>query len=239
MSALTHAMILAAGRGERMRPLTDTIPKPLLQVKGKALIDYHLQNLADAGITRIAINNAHLGEQIIQHVEHNQPRELTISHFSERPALETAGGIANALDALGDGPFLLINGDVFCDIRFKDLQKFASRVNRETPALIVGVSNPTHNLNGDFGMLPASTTSTDSTEALQEIVVDMQAQTRFTFSGISILHRSLFENLPVEKQALGPMLKALAKQHRLDALFYTGLWCDVGTPERLQWINEC
>lgn len=254
MSKLTHAMILAAGRGERMRPLTDTTPKPLLTVKHKALIDYHLNNLAAAEIHNIAINNAHLGEQVIAHVNACKPANIDVQHFSERPALETAGGIANALSALGDGCFLLVNGDVFCSLNFAKLHPLASLVSKAMPALIIGVNNPEHNPDGDFGMIASQSVSRllrsavspaseqaqseqSQNEELTLVTIDSSASHTFTYSGISILHCSLFQSLPKEKLALGPMLKKLAAEGKLQAALYNGLWCDVGTPERLAWIN--
>lgn len=243
MARLSYAMILAAGRGERMRPLTDSTPKPLIQVQGKALIDYHLENLANAGINHVAINNAHLGEQVVQHVNANQPAELQVTHFSEQIALETAGGITNALSALGDEQFLLVNGDVLCGLNFAELIPFARRVTAENPALIIGVSNPEHNPSGDFTMLELpldgkALPENESGATLLPVQLDVSGPCSFTFSGISILHCSLFTDLKTEKAALGPMLKQLAAKDKLQALFYTGFWCDVGTPKRLAWVNS-
>lgn len=238
MNKLAYAMILAAGRGERMRPLTDKTPKPLLTVNGKSLIDYHLANIAAAGIQNIAINNAHLGKQIIEHVDANIPDTVNINHFTEAKALETAGGIANALPALGGGCFLLVNGDIFCDLDFSRLQMLANRVTEQMPALIVGVPNPEHHPDGDFSMISASKPCDDYEPALTEALLFIGAKSTFTFSGISILHCSLFENLRGEKAALGPLLKRLAEELRLQAVLYNGVWCDVGTPERLAWVNE-
>lgn len=238
MNKLAYAMILAAGRGERMRPLTDTTPKPLLTVNDKPLLDYHLANIAAAGIHNIAINNAHLGEQIIEYVDANTPDAVIVNHFTETTALETAGGVANALPALGGECFLLVNGDVFCDLDFSRLQMLADRVTEKMPALIVGVPNPEHHPDGDFSMISASKPCDDHKPALTEALLFMGAKSTFTFSGISILHCSLFENISVEKAALGPLLKQLAEELRLQAVLYHGVWCDVGTPERLAWINE-
>lgn len=184
------AMILAAGRGERMRPLTDTTPKPLLKVGGKELIVWHIEKLAANGFKEIVINIAHLGEQIPQTLGDGSRWGIEITYSDERDsgALETAGGIKKALQYLGDEPFLVVNGDVFCDYEFDpnfDLQNKLSH--------LILVSNPPHNLQGDFG--------------LENSLVLNHSKEMWTFSGIAYYNPTIFDDMALEKTPLAPLLR--------------------------------
>jgi MurNAc alpha-1-phosphate uridylyltransferase len=221
------AMILAAGRGERMRPLTDTCPKPLLHVGGQPLIVWHLQRLAMAGFRDIVINHAHLGAQIEAALGDGARWRLKI-RYSPEPvgALETAGGIANALPLLGDAPFLVINGDIFCDwdvARAKGL--FASDLAHNDLAYLVLVNNPAHHPQGDFAL------------ANRRVLPD-GADNRLTFSGIGIYRPEFFDTIARGQPAkLAPLLRAAATAHRVAGERHSGRWTDVGTPERLAELN--
>ena len=224
------AMILAAGRGERMRPLTDTLPKPLLEVNGKPLIVYHIEKLVAAGIKDIVINHAWLGEKIPAYLGNGSQYGANITYSAEiNGALETAGGIAKALPLLDqEAPFIVVNGDVFTDYDFNDLPSLAS----DKQAHLVLVNNPEHNASGDFlcseGVL------------LNKIEKEMSAGT-FTFSGIAIYRASFFKALSKDSetvQALGPMLRNAAQKSLASASVYQGSWTDVGTPERLAKLNQ-
>ena len=219
-----RAMILAAGRGERMRPLTDVTPKPLLQARGKALIDHHLLNLAAAGITDVVINVAWLGQQIIEHVRDGKQYGCNVQFSREPVALETAGGIINALPLLcpdsSDDQFVVVNGDVFCDY---PLQAISPLAESDLGHLVL-VPNPEHNPTGDFGLQDMRVTSNDASP--------------YTFSGIATYRKVMFEGLDACKQPLGPMLKALAGRNVLSGEVHRGMWCDVGTPARLEWLNN-
>ncbi len=238
------AMILAAGRGERMRPLTDTTPKPLLQVRGKALIDWHAQALARGGFTSIVINTAWLGEQISNHSYSQstpKPNEsgykaLSISYSHEGTdfggALETAGGIARALPLLGD-VFWVLAGDVFVP-GFEFLQGDVDRfVASGKLAHLWLVPNPEHNLKGDFGL------GTDG------LALNLPADTkepRHTFSTIGLYRTELFKNLPFGnpqgvKAPLAPLLGLAMDNQQVSATLYRGAWTDVGTPARLDELN--
>ncbi|MGX5914970.1 N-acetylmuramate alpha-1-phosphate uridylyltransferase MurU [Aliidiomarina sp. Khilg15.8] len=214
-------MILAAGRGSRMRPLTDTQPKPLLPVAGKALIDYHLEKLAAAGVTRVVINHAWLGEQLEAHVGDGTAWGLQVV-WSPEPegGLETAGGIVQALDALGDKPFWVINADVWTDYDFRQLP---TNLGSDLGHLVL-VPSPPHNAAGDFG--------------LQEDRVVQNAQPGLTFSGISLLHPALFNGLEVSKYPLKPLFENALSNQQLSGERYDGRWCDVGTPQRLRQLEE-
>lgn len=225
------AMILAAGRGERMRPLTDTCPKPLLHVGGQPLIAWHLQRLAMAGFRDIVINHAHLGIQIEAALGDGAAWGLKI-RYSPEPAgaLETAGGIANALPLLGDAPFLVINGDIFCDWDVARAQGlFANNLAENDLAHLVLVDNPAHHPQGDF-VLTGSRILPDGT--------DHRADNRFTFSGIGVYRPALFSTIPRGQPAkLAPLLRAAAAAHRVSGEHHPGRWTDVGTPQRLAELD--
>jgi MurNAc alpha-1-phosphate uridylyltransferase len=214
------AMILAAGRGERMRPLTDHTPKPLLQVGGKPLIVWHLQRLATAGFNDIVINHAHLGEQIENALGDGSQWGVRIQYSPEKIALETAGGIANAMPLLSNAPFLVVNGDVYTDIDFGALKLVPPNL-----AHLVMVGNPPQHVAGDFA-LSSGKLSADGTEKL-------------TFSGVGIYQPSLFAGIVRGEAAkLAPLLKAAMAQGLVSGSHHRGAWHDIGTPERLQALDS-
>ena len=216
-----RAMILCAGRGERMRPLTDTLPKPLLEVKGKPLIVWHLEKLAQAGFKDIIINIAHLGYKIPEALEHGSKWGVNIIYSDEQEsgALESAGGIIKALPLLGDEPFLVVNGDVFCNYEFD-----ANFNLDDNLAHLILVPNPQHNPNGDFGLKNACVLNEDKIQ--------------YTFSGIGYYNPKLFKNLNIEKSALAPLLRAQIKNKNISGELFSGIWHDIGTPQRLKEINK-
>ncbi len=213
------AMILAAGRGERMRPLTDHTPKPLLEVAGRRLIEYHIQNLVGAGITELVINHAHLGEQIETALGDGSVYGVSIQYSIEEEALETAGGIFNALPLFDDAPFVVVNGDVWTDYPIRQLP-----VSIEGLAHLVLVDNPEHNLQGDF--------------VLQGGQVKVEGEPKFTFSGISIIRPELFAGCQSGAFPLAPLLRQAMQSGKVTGEHYRGEWCDVGTPERLQQLDQ-
>ena len=221
------AMILAAGRGERMRPLTDTTPKPLLQVGNEPLIGWHLRRLHDAGITDIVINHAWLGQQIENRLQDGTAYGVHIRYSAEgAQGLETAGGIATALPLLGDAPFLVINGDVLTDIDWHTALALADDLQHgERLAHLWLVNNPEHNLAGDFG--------------LQDATVLSDAAHRYTFSGCGVYSPKLFANTPAHQAAkLAPLLRTAMNKQQVSGQLHTGMWLDVGTVQRLQLANE-
>jgi len=215
------AMILAAGRGERMRPLTDHTPKPLLKAAGKPLIEYTIEALVCAGITDIVINLAHLGNQLKNYLGDGSQYQAHIQYSEEgETGLETAGGIKNALPLLGDSPFLVINGDIYCDFPLQSL------VNKPFDlAHLVLVNNPNHNPNGDFSLHNSSTLASEGKE-------------KFTFSGIGIYHPDLFAEIEPGKSALAPLLKKAIQNQHVSGEHYSGCWVDIGTPERLEDLSH-
>ncbi|MCU7960365.1 MAG: nucleotidyltransferase family protein [gamma proteobacterium symbiont of Bathyaustriella thionipta] len=213
------AMILAAGRGERMRPLTDDIPKPLLPVAGKPLIFYLLEALADAGISRIVINHAHLGEQIERILGDGESWGVRIHYSYEAMALETAGGIQQALPLLGDEPFIVVNGDIWTNFDFRSLHLPANSL-----AHLIMVDNPAHNPAGDF--------------ALQRGYLTAQTEGRLTFSGIGVYHPQLFAALSAGRAPLAPLLRSAMLHQQVSGERYSGRWYDIGTPQRLQQIDR-
>lgn len=214
------AMILAAGRGERMRPLTDHTPKPLLSVGGKPLIVWHLERLAKAGFKEVVINHAHLGEKIEQALGNGKAWGLNIKYSPEMNALETAGGIANALPLLGDTPFLVVNGDVFTEIDFAGLDLVFPSL-----AHLVMVSNPKQHATGDFVLKSGKITD--------------QGDSKLTFSGIGIYHPKLFEDVERGVAAkLAPLLRAAMDKGLVTGEYYDGVWHDIGTPERLAFLDN-
>ena len=236
-----RAMILAAGRGERMRPLTDTTPKPLLKVGGKPLIIWHLERLAAAGFTEVVINHAHLGEQIEATLGNGGNWGLSIAYSPENAALETAGGIANALDLLTENgekiePFLVVNGDTYSDFDFAGLTHLSA------PSFLKGegwgegkmvqnlahlmlVNNPPQHPNGDF--------------AIENGALKKEGLKMLTFSGIGIYHPGLFKDIVKGEPAkLAPLLRKAIDNNAATALHYQGVWHDIGTPERLNHLDE-
>jgi MurNAc alpha-1-phosphate uridylyltransferase len=214
------AMILAAGRGERMRPLTDYTPKPLLKVGGKALIVWHIERLAAAGFNDIVINHAHLGEQIEDALGDGSQWGVNIQYSPEKIALETAGGIANAMPLLGNSPFLVVNGDVYTDIDFAALKLAPPNL-----AHLVMVDNPPQHAAGDF-TLSSGKLSVEGTEKL-------------TFSGVGVYEPSLFAGIVRGEAAkLAPLLKVAMAQRLVSGTHHQGAWHDIGTPERLQALDS-
>lgn len=248
-----RAMVLAAGRGERMRPLTDHLPKPLLSVAGQTLIAWHLQGLASAGFHEVFINTAHLGHLIEEALENGQQFGLRL-HYSREPegALETAGGIATAQPWQSDDePFLVINGDIFCQwplakaIAIGQGLKKTSRGEAQPeganaahqaetvkPSLLghlVMVPNPPHHPKGDFCLLEDGHLG----------LANASEQDTLTYSGIGVFLPSLFQGIaPGTRAALGPLLKSAIAAGRIQGEAYTGPWTDVGTPERLAALNQ-
>jgi N-acetyl-alpha-D-muramate 1-phosphate uridylyltransferase len=213
------AMILAAGRGERMRPLTDQTPKPLLRVHGQPLIERHVIALAGAGIERIVINLAWLGSQIRDYLGDGGRYGIPIAYSEETPqALETAGGIVRALPLLRPGPFAVVNGDIYTDFPFATLA-----VEPRYDAHLILVPNPPHHREGDFGL--------EGGEALAS------AAELFTFSGISVYRTEFFAGCLDGVFPLKPLLLRSIKAERCSAQVYEGLFEDVGTPERLAKLN--
>lgn len=215
-----RAMILAAGRGERMRPLTDHRPKPLLPVAGKALIEHTLARLVSAGFTDIVINHAHLGKMIEDALGNGQRYGARLRYSSEgEQALETAGGIINALPLLGEEPFLVVNGDVATDFPFASLRDVKIDL-----AHLVLVDNPAHHVKGDFGL------------DAEGKVLDNGGKS-FTFSGIGVYRPELFDGVPPGVSKLGPLLRQAIAGRRVSGQIYDGFWMDVGTPERLKELE--
>jgi len=215
------AMILAAGRGERMRPLTDALPKPLLQVRGKAIIVHTIERLARAGFTDLVINHAHLGHMIEAELGDGSRHGVAIRYSAEKEALETAGGIAKALPLLGDSPFLAVNGDILCDFDYAGLRTFglAARL-----AHLVLVPNPPQHPQGDF--------------ALIQDLARSEGSPKWTFAGIGLYHPALFAPVAAgERRPLAPLLRQAMDRGQVSAEVHTGQWCDVGTPERLASLN--
>jgi MurNAc alpha-1-phosphate uridylyltransferase len=216
------AMILAAGRGERMRPLTDHTPKPLLQAGGKPLIAWHLERLAATGFRDVVINHAHLGEQIEQALGDGNQWGLSIAYSPEPPgALETAGGIASALPLLGDEPFLVVNGDIWCDWDFS-----RARPPAQAAAHLVLVANPPHHAGGDFSL--------DG----QRVAYANGEQT-LTYAGIGIFSPAFFAGVaPGTVMKLRPLLDAAIAAGTLTGERFAGRWVDVGTPQRLAELDQ-
>jgi len=215
------AMILAAGRGERMRPLTDTLPKPLLEVHHKALLIYHIEKLAKAGFSEIVINIAHLGYKIEQALGDGSRWGVKILYSDEQKsgALESAGGIKKALTLLGDAPFLVVNGDIYSDYIFD-----AGFELKEKKAHLILVPNPEHNPKGDFG--------------LKDGLVVNNAQKMYTFSGIAYYSPLFFQDVELQKSPLAPHLKKAIDKNEVSGELFNKMWHDIGTPKRLKEMNN-
>lgn len=214
------AMILAAGRGERMRPLTDDTPKPLLEAGGRCLIEHLLLNLARGGFRDIVINHAHLGAQIVARLGDGSRYGVRIRYSSETDGgLETGGGIFHALPLLDTDPFLVVNGDIFTDYPFE-------RIPRDPPGLayLILVGNPPHHRAGDF--------------TLQGATVRAEGAHKLTFSGIGVYRHALFAGCAPGKFPLAPLLRQAMAQDGVTGEYYPGAWTDVGTPERLAELDR-
>lgn len=204
-----------------MRPLTDSVPKPLLQVGGKPLIVWHIENLARAGIRELVINHAHLGAQIEACLGDGSRFGVSIHYSPEPEALETAGGIAHALPLLGDEAFVVVNGDVFCDFDFTQLKTAAKKY----ATYLVLVDNPPQHPGGDF--------------SLQGETLQSQGPAMLTFSGIGIYRPDFFASIGKGSKAkLAPLLRAAMDHGTVGGMHHTGQWVDVGTPQRLAELNQ-
>ena len=218
------AMILAAGEGRRMRPLTDDTPKPLLEAAGKPLIEHHIARLAAAGFTEIVVNVSHLGQQLVNFLGDGSQWQVAISISSEEIPLETAGGIIQALPHLRDAPFLLVNGDVFTDYPFTQLRAMAPAARG---AHIVLVPNPAHHRLGDFALQEGRVALRPPTEP------EADDPMTGTYSGIGVYDPAMFHDCVPGKQPLKPLLDSAIADGVLTGELYQGVWEDVGTPERL------
>ena len=214
-----RAMILAAGRGERLRPLTDSIPKPLVEVGGKPLIEHHLQALAEAGFREIVINQGHLGDMLRSALGDGGRWDINIHWSNEQPeALETGGGILQALPLLGASPFLVVNGDIWTDYPYSHL-----RAIKCDWAHLVMIPNPPHNLAGDFALLNAR--------------IRNEGGDKLTFSGIGVYHPRLFDHCTPGKFSVVPLLRSTVENHLVTGETYKGGWEDIGTLERLEAVR--
>ncbi|MEP0201402.1 MAG: N-acetylmuramate alpha-1-phosphate uridylyltransferase MurU [Halioglobus sp.] len=217
------AMILAAGLGNRMRPLTDHTPKPLLQVGGKPLLQHHIERLAEAGFSDLVINVSHLGQQIIDFCGDGSRWGVRITISPEDEPLETAGGIVNALAMLGDGPFAVVNGDVWTDYPFAKL-----RMHEHLPANtahLVLIDNPPQHPLGDFRLNN------------QQVAELEEGASGYTYSGVGVYTPGFFAGLTPGKIPLRPLLSRAIEQGHLSGEHYMGAWEDVGTPQRLASLN--
>jgi MurNAc alpha-1-phosphate uridylyltransferase len=231
-----RAMILAAGRGERMRPLTDKMPKSMLEVNGKPLIQYHVENLVQAGIVDIVINHALFGEQIEAYLNDGKALGANISYSAEDDQpLETAGGIVKALPLLGEKPFVTVNADIWTDFPFQNLLRELDGRSDDSAnyqadhqgnhlAHIILVDNPEHNAKGDF--------------ALSDGKALNQGEPMLTFSGISVFRPELFKDCSSGSMPLAPILREASSQGWVTGSHYQGRWQDIGTPERLSDLRQ-
>ena len=228
------AMIFAAGRGERMRPLTDTCPKPLLKVRGRPLIVWHVLNLVRAGITDIVINHAHLGHMIEEALGDGSRFGARIAYSHEPKALETAGGIANARHLLGEEPFLAISGDIYAPyfdfsqvldaLPERDMLGQPIPVEKRDIAWLYLTPNPWHNPEGDF--------------AVDMYTLRNDGETKFNFAGIGVYRPEMFDGIaPGEVMRIGPLMRTFIEQGRIGGEIYTGPWVNVGTVEQLEELN--
>jgi MurNAc alpha-1-phosphate uridylyltransferase len=215
------AMILAAGKGERLRPLTLHTPKPLVRAGGVPLIEYHLRALQRAGFHDVVINHAWLGQQIEDYLGDGQRLNLNIRYSPEGEPLETGGGIFRALPLLGNDPFVVVNGDIWTDYDFAALRMPIAGL-----AHLVLIDNPAHNPNGDFALVDGQVRDDDSASA------------RLTYSGIAILHPRLFANCQAGAFKLAPLLRQAMAQGQVTGEHFSGRWVDVGTHERLAEVEQ-
>lgn len=216
-----RAMILAAGLGTRMKPLTNDMPKPMLEVGNKPLIVWHIETLKKAGITDIVINLAWKGARIRDYLGNGQHLNVNIAYSDEEQEgpLETAGGIYKALPLLGDKPFIVVNGDIWCQYPCHPLELAQSDL-----AHLILVNNPEHHPEGDFHLKNKRVSDTGTPQ--------------YTFSGIGYYQPALFQSLPEKKYRLAPLLRQAMKSNRVSGEYYSGNWQDIGTPERLKILNH-
>ena len=219
-----RAMILAAGRGERLRPLTDSIPKPLIEVGGQTLIEHHLQKLAQTGFREVVINLAHLGDMIRNSLGDGSRWGLNIL-YSQEPegALDTGGGIYQALPLLGDSPFAVINGDVYSDYPLARL-----RTIKCSHAHLILIPNPEHNPAGDFELQGGYVSKASASDG----------NSTYTFSGISVYHPRFFKAAPKGRFSVVPMLFEAANLQRVTGEVFRGDWHDIGSLERLEKLRN-
>jgi len=224
---ITQALILAAGRGERLRPLTDHCPKALVEVGGRTLLDWHLLKLAQTGIDQVVINTHHLAAQLHAHVVDGEAYGMNVQFSNEQPqALETLGGIVHAQRLLRDEPFVLVNADVYSNNDYRQL--VTAQLHADGPqALLLLVPNPAHHPNGDFSINNGMLASADG-------------QQTWTYSGLAAMHPALLTDIADDGQPrpLAPLLQAKAEQNLIAAERLSGAWHDVGTPERLAACQE-
>jgi MurNAc alpha-1-phosphate uridylyltransferase len=225
-----RAMILAAGRGERLRPLTDALPKPLVEIAGKPLVEYHLESLAGAGFREVVINQGHLGYLLPAALGDGSRWGMRIHWSDEQPtALETGGGIFKALPLLGSSPFLVVNGDVWTDYPFARL-----RAVKCDWAHLVMVPNPPQHPDGDFSLRGARIDGGQNGDQNG----NKPGGDKYTFSGIGVYHPRLFTGCRPGKFSVVPLLRAAMREHLVTGELYRGQWDDVGTPERLESLQQ-
>lgn len=223
---IMKAMILAAGFGKRMLPLTATTPKPLLQVGGKALIEYPINKLAVLGVNDIVINHAYLGQRIVDYLGNGEALGVQITYSAETEPLETAGGISKALPLLGSEPFILVNGDIWSDFDFNVLTTSGRKLSTACLGHLILVPNPEHNTEGDFSI------------DVNGRLIESDGVKSYTYSGMAVLTAALFERYGVSSGPLAPLLRLALADGLLTAEVHTGLWFDVGTPERLASVDQ-
>ena len=218
---MKHAIILAAGEGRRMKPLTDTRPKPLIKVAKKSLLERHIEGLAGAGFTEIVVNASYFASQIVDFCDDRQFGDARVTVVVEETPLETAGGIVNALPLLGERPFVAVNGDVYTDFPLARLQALDLQ---DDLANLVMAPNPEHHPAGDF--------------VLKNGRLLARGQPRVTYAGLSVMSPQLFEGMKPGKSALRPLLDTAIIEARLSGQLWSGLWSDVGTPARLRELEN-
>jgi MurNAc alpha-1-phosphate uridylyltransferase len=217
---IERALVFAAGRGERMRPLTDAMPKPLLEVRGKPLIVWHLEKLARAGVREVVVNTSHLANRFPERIGDGSQWNLRIRYSYEgSEPLETGGGMFRALAFLGHEPFIAVNGDVFTDFNFSTLPQRIHSL-----AHLVMVDNPAHNPNGDF--------------VLRDGKLFDEPSPRLTFAGVGVYRSELLDGSSDGKFSLAPILRAAMRREEITGEHYRGMWNDVGTPQRLDELNS-
>jgi len=219
------AMILAAGAGERMRPLTDHTPKPLLEVAGVTMIGRHIARLAEAGVAEIVINVSHLARQIMDYCGDGSRWHVAITYSRESQGLETAGGIVKALPLLGEQPFMIVNADVWTDYPFASLVDRSWRLGKG--AHLVFVDSPAQHSYGDYILDPAGL-----------LHLRPEGAIGVTYTGLAVYTSAFFAGVSPGKRPLRPLLDQAIIEGRLTGEHYKGVWVDVGTPERLQALNE-
>lgn len=233
-------MILGAGKGERLRPLTDTCPKPLIKINHKSLIVYHIERLARCGIVDIVINLHHLGDKIKQELKSGKDFGVNITYSEEPILLETGGGIKKALPILGNSPFILVNGDIYTDYPFEQLKQINFDVAKTMEAYLILVDNPSHNLKGDFCL--ASNDPYSLARVKEE--EGKASNPTYTYSGIAIYSPKFFDEVPLDPSGeihpfrLSPLLHKKALENKVGAEHYCGFWHDVGSIERLRELEK-